>query len=72
MKLGEGIIGKIDGECQGKFVWDMIRIHSVHVRINLKYTFKVFYKLTIKEIKIKITLKIHFTPEIMASIKKSN
>lgn len=50
----------------------MIRIHSVHVRINLKYTFKVFYKITIKEIKIKITLKIHFTPEIMASIKKSN
>lgn len=49
--------------------WDMIWIHSGHVRINLKYTFKVFYKLTIKE--IKITLRILFTLEIMAFIKKA-
>lgn len=37
--------------------WDMIWIHSVHVRINLKYTFKVFCKLVIKKLKIKITLR---------------
>lgn len=38
---------------------------------KFKIYFKVFYMLTTKEIKIKITLRIHFTAVRMASIKKA-